>query len=1056
MRRYLPAVLLWSILLPLATPATAAVPDTAVLRWAIIDTPGSIANRNDIRSPSEVSALAVASDGSTIYALDIPHATPPPVANPGLWKSSDGGISWSSKPFQHLAATTPSPTFPVMDLAVAPDDPELLAVVCLNTAATLRREVYISDDGGTTWMHSSTVPWVHGGGEQIGDITISPGYHRGDKLRHDIIIGSRDPSDGSGAGEVYILDYPGFGGWKAQGFTTGDIIAVQASPGYSSDFTLVVMSCTAQRTYISLGRRDMAASSSTWNRDGSWPVELCPPSQCGGSSSGEDRIIRGGIALPADFNGSSHSRRLIFASYDSNGTALGTTTLVLDDVYRLDDTRVTRLRLPGAGSSARVSSIAYYGDSRSGKLLAGEVAANLAQAEARVWICHDPLSPCPTWRASLKPPSGGGKDGYANTQLAWLPEGRSALCGSGSGNRDTPQKWADPTSPAWNGQGLDESAVSLSYDDGDSWNQIGLIDTAISRLRSVAVADDESTIYLASVNDAGWDSVWRSQRGILGKVWQRVMCPSGDSPILRLSPETEDGSAIFWADQGTKRARSSTDRGQTWQECRPGVMIQDLAAAGSGTLYLLQADGQVRCGSYGSSWIWGRKTDSGLAAAHTIAVQGDNILVGAAAGEPAPLAYSADAGQTWTRIAEQTPSAGNRHAAFDRYFETNQTVYVADDAGGIYRWRLGESHSWADLAAANHSFYGIVLGKGGAIYGAYCTTQSGVDRALYPRSGIPKPGVYWDSLSSGLSPDVQFSTETAAVSISRNSLWCLDARDYSPADGEGCLWAFIDTLAQAAPRLLQPDDGAALGCDPVSGRNQDVEFKWEQLSLAEAYEIEIAKDRGFSLRVTEAEPGSNPYYEPAIATSPGYRVPPGALPEANATYYWRVRVRQAATGQVIRSQWSQKGSFSIKAGFRVTSPYPGAQALQPHHGAHNMPLSAIAFSWTPFPGATEYEFVLAADSALTEVVVRDFVDTTAYRYRGRLDYDTSYFWQVRATQPVPSEPSPVFSFTTRGEPPAAALPYHQVLRWLQASVVVNIFVLVAMVAVVVLVVSRRI
>ena len=1054
-RRYLLAFLLWGLLLPPAIPVTAAVPDAAVLRWAIIDTPGSIANRNDIRSPSEVSALAVACDGSTIYVLDIPHATPPPVANPGLWKSTDGGISWSSKPFQHLAMTTPSPTFPVMDLAVAPDDPELLAVVCLNTAGTLRRQVYLSDDGGTTWVHSGAVPWVHGAGEQIGDIAISPGYHRGGRLRHDIIIGSRHPGDGSGEGEVYVLDYPGFGGWKAQGFTTGDIIAVAASPNYSSDFTLVVMSCTTQRTYISLGSRDIAASSSAWNRDSGWPVELCPPGQSGGSSSGEDRIISGDVALPADFSGKSHTSRLIFASYDSNGTALGTTQ-VLDDVYRLDNTRVTRLRLPGTGNGARVSSIAYYGDSRQGKLLAGEVVADGAQAEARVWICHDPLSPCPTWRAPLKPPSGGGNDGYANAQLAWLPRGTSILCGSGSGNRGTPQQWADPSSPAWSGQGLDESAVSLSQDDGKSWNQIGLIDTEISRLRCAAVADEGSTIYLASVNDHGLDGVWRSQGEIPGKVWQRVMCSSGESPILRLSPETAEGSAIFWADQGTERARSSTDRGQTWQDCRPGAMIQDMAAADAATLYLLQADGQVRRGSYSSSWIWAKNTDTGLAAAHTIAVQGDTVLVAAAAGEPSPLAYSADAAQTWTKIADRTPSAGNRHAAFDRYFETNQTVYVADDAGGIYRWQLGRSHSWDDLAAANHSFYGIVLGRGGAIYGAYCATESGVDRALYPGSGVPKPGVYWDSLTSGLTPHLQFTTEPTAISISGNSLWCLDARDYSPGDGEGCLWAFADTLAQAAPRLLQPDDGAALGCDPVSGRNQDIEFKWEQLSLAAAYQIEIAKDRAFSLRVTEAEPGSNPYYEPASATSPGYRVPPGALPEGNRTYYWRVRVRQAATGQVIRSQWSEKGSFSIKAGFRVTTPYPGAQALKPQHGTQNMPLSAIAFSWTPFQDATEYEFILAADSALTRVIVRETVSTTAYRYGGRLDYDTSYFWQVRATQPVPSEPSAVFSFTTRAESPAAAaLPYHQVVRWLQASVVVNIFVLVAMVAVIALVVRRR-
>jgi hypothetical protein len=85
--------------------------------------------------------------------------------------------------------------------------------------------------------------------------------------------------------------------------------------------------------------------------------------------------------------------------------------------------------------------------------------------------------------------------------------------------------------------------------------------------------------------------------------------------------------------------------------------------------------------------------------------------------------------------------------------------------------------------------------------------------------------------------------------------------------------------------LIEPEDRTALGCDPVSGRNQEVALRWQQLSLADAYEIEIARDEDFSLRITEAEPQTNPYYEPAMVTSPAYRIVPGILPEANTTYY---------------------------------------------------------------------------------------------------------------------------------------------------------------------------
>jgi photosystem II stability/assembly factor-like uncharacterized protein len=1052
-------ILLSTVMLPSTSQALA--PETAILRWATVETPGSIPDRNDIRTPCEVNKISVASDGKTIYAVDIPDATPPPVANAGIWKSSDGGISWSPRPAQHMSQAIPAPNLPVMDIAIAPDDPNYLAAVCLNNAGTLRREVYFTDDGGTSWFYTGVIPWAHGAGEQIGDIAISPGYGLNEVLVHEIIIGSRHPDNGIADGEIYVWCYPGFSGWKAQSFPAGDVIAVRPSPVYAEDFSLVVMSSTTQRTYISLGYRDPAADTFAWNIDYNWPVEMCEPGQTGGNSSGEDRIITGDIALPVSFTGTSgtmDNQRIIFATYDSNGTARGPSQ-ILDDVYRLNDTVVTRLRLPGAGSSARISTISYAGDNREGKLIAGEVAADLAQASARVWTCLNPLLLCPTWHLSPKQPTGGGKDGYANAQLAWSADGSIAYCATGSGNRDTPLKWADPAGPAWNGQSLDESAVSTSVDDGVSWNQAGLIDTQIDRLRSVAAARDESTIYLASVNDVGFDSIWRSQSRIMGNTWQRIMCFNGESSFLRLAPDAKDGANVFWGDQGTDHARSSTDYGQTWRDCLPDLIIEDMAAPDSKNLYVLQGNGEVRHGSFSGGWTWARTVDTGLAASHTIAAHDDYILVGASINEPSPVAYSADSGQTWTKITTQTPSSGNRHVAYDTYFDTNQIIYVADDAGGVYRWSLGRSSNWDDLSPPNHSFYSVHLGSNGPVYASFSSVGSGVDRAIYPRSGIPKPGVNWDSVTVGLAANVQFSGEPDAMDISESTLWAIDTRNYDPAIGIGRLWVFIDTLVRRELRLIEPAYGTELGCDPVSGRNQDISLSWEQLSLADAYEVEIAKDEDFNLRITEAEPISNPYYGPPAVTNPAYRILPAALPEANATYYWRVRVREAATGQVIRSYWSETGNFIIKAGLPVSTPHIGAQALNPAHGAGQIPISFIAFSWTPFKETTEYQFILARDSALTDIVVQENLPTTAYKYSGRLDYDTAYFWQVTATKPLPGEPSPVFSFTTMPEPaakPETAPLYEQLLQWLQISVFINILGFVVILGTMIVLGRRRI
>ncbi len=1039
-----------TLLLPSLT--TAQTTETAVLRWAVTETPGSIPDKNDIRTPCEVNDIAVASDLKTIYAIDIPYAGGLPVIRPGIWKSMDGGINWSPRATMHLCQAIPVVNLPVMDIAVAPDNPDFVAAVCLNNLHTLRTEVYFTDDGGTNWFYTGVVPWVYGGGEQIGDIAISPGYPSNQEIAHDIIIGSRNPASGVADGEIYAWSYPGFYGWEAQDSLVGDAIAINVSPNYAEDFSLVVMASTTQRTYISLGYRDSAANSCAWNIDAGWPVELCEPAQTGGIFSGEDRIITGNIALPVNFMGTLESQRLIFAAYDSNNISKGENQ-ILDDVYRLNNTIVTRLRLPGAGNTVRVSSIAYAGDNDSGKLIAGEVAADLSQASARTWICLDPLPLCPTWQLSLKPPTGGGKDGFANARLAWSADGSTAYCGTGSGNRNTPQKWADPTNPAWNGQPLDESAISVSVDDGFSWNQVGLIDTEISRLRGLAVANDQTNIFLGSVNDHGFDSLWRSQSPVLGEVWQRVMCFSGESSLVKLSPDAEDGSNVFWANQGTSQARSSTDFGQTWHECLPDLIVEDIALQDAGNLYILQANGDVRHGTCLAGWTWSPIFDTGLNVAHTIAANGDFVLVGASINESSPIAYSSDKGQSWLKITTQTPTTGNRHVAFDTYFETDQIIYVADDAGGIYRWSLGRSSAWDDLAPPDHSFYSIHLSGDGPIYGAFSFPDSGVDRALYPRSGVPKPGVNWDSLSVGLAANVRFSSEPDAMDVSKNTLWAIDARDYNILTGVGRLWAFTDTLAGSGLHLLSPAYGTSLGCDPVSGRNQDIDLAWEQLSLADAYEFEIAKDEDFNLRISEAEPATNPYYGPPSVTNPAYRILPGVLPEANTTYYWRVRVRQAATGQVIRSYWSDTGSFNIKAGLPVAAPYPGAQALRPEHGACNVPVSFVAFSWTPFKETTAYRFVLAGDSALSEIIVEEELPTTAYKYNGRLDYETGYFWQVTGSKPLPSEPSPVFSFTTVAEPPPPQAPtplYQQLLQWLQISVLINVFSFVGVAALTVL------
>ncbi len=215
-----------------------------------------------------------------------------------------------------------------------------------------------------------------------------------------------------------------------------------------------------------------------------------------------------------------------------------------------------------------------------------------------------------------------------------------------------------------------------------------------------------------------------------------------------------------------------------------------------------------------------------------------------------------------------------------------------------------------------------------------------------------------------------------------------------------------------------------IGLDPVTGRNPDIGFVWEQLCLSDRYQVQIAKDAGFTLMIFDSG-----VYAPPATTSPAMLYAAGGRLEAGHSYYWRARVRQTATGQIVLGPWSYPESFIVGAGYPVNAPAQGIRLLSPPSGCSGYLVTAVPFTWSPYQGTARYKFILARDAGLTDIVKSVEVPTSSYLYDGTLDYNTSYFWQVTATQPAPGDPSPIFSFTTQTklvpEPVAATdISYH--------------------------------
>ena len=966
----LATLLLISGFTPLAdNKSVLASPDK--LKWFIVDTPRE--EDNVVLSPSEINAVVRGSD-EIFYAIDVPHEE--------VYKSTDGGVTWEDDLAEALGDANPAAALPAWDIAVAPNNPDLVAVVTDNRTA-----VYVSDDGGEEWIDTN-VPDL--GALLISDIAISREYN---SSNGDIAVGTRKP-DAVTNGDVWVLESGPFASWEPMGLNM-DISSIIFSPGYEEDGVVLAIASDTARTYLCTRHK----VGDEW-RDAIPPIEI----EESGSSPGEGEIIVSDLALPSA-NYAKEAKWIAYAAYYSATEA--------DDAYRIkheanaEDAQVSRLDIEG-GDEVSLASIDY----RAGKLVVGEVFGEESSADALIHICSNPEERFPAWEEPSEPPTGGAFSDRANAQVIWSSSGDMVYCGTSTNQVTSASEWALPVS--WSGQSLDESAFSISEDGGDTWNQLSLIDTEMTSLSDYALSSDVETLYLASINQSGFDSLWRSESEALGETWQRILCfdSETDKIILRPTPEKSGREAIFFAVLDSRCARYSLDRGETWKLVWDCPLITDLAVVSNEILYVLDDNLVNKCtwngGVWGGIWEWQRNIDTGLSSTYSIDVRGEDfVFVTEDENGEGRLAYSTDGAATF-ELTEAVPEPGNIQVIPDEEFARNRFVYAASSEGKIYRWTIEGSTFWRELSPPHSGFCGLAQ-KGGALYGAYAYRR-GVARTLIPHQKTVTPND-WDSLTVGLVTGAIFKPGSLkAISDETIDLWAIDGRGYDFRANTGCLWVYSDSFVLQAPWPTSPAINGLIACDSCACQARVFCFRWREIPLAEKYEIWIALDEKFSEVVAQVEDVTPPDLH-----SPAWCPLTDSLRfSCGGTYYWRVRGCQSTEGEVIHSRWSPPMHFSVKMGTTVGGMHIAPVLEVPEPGSSDVPRST-AFSWVGFPGTTEYEFTLAKDATLTQVVIREEVPTSAYQYRGKLDWGTTYFWQVRAIEPLHSEPA-IGAFTIMPEP----------------------------------------
>ena len=857
-----------------ATPS-AVFADPGIMKWYIVSTPGSVQGRYDILNRhvsdgvntgkgSEILDMSVANDGMSINTVVRDWGTTSYTNR--LLHSRNAGISWSDK--------TPGNVFHINN---APDDPSYLLATAENFTGSGPKMILKSIDAGENWSF-----YFDGSGleenETIRSLDVSVDYG-----------GKRDVAfvtvSGTNGGRFVCRSSDSESTWQVQSNANGtapnelgnptssgiDYFAVNFSPTYNGDSSVALVYADTDATYYNVAFRDLNTNATLTYAFSAPGIEVKNSTSAPGSSPNWAQLNNLGLQLPSDFSGQASSLRRAYISLDAY--TFKEPGACEDGIYRIDDDITYVLMDTTSTTNKAIYSIAYFGTYDAGALQAGERNGFPCTATVPTWFTDSPtVWPIPCWYPALKPTTGasnqgncsaGIQNGLGGAQVAWNADGWPlAMVATNSlpytvyagqtGFQDgvpvvsveNKARWFQMM--CWDAVNNDESAFAISRNNGETWNQLSLIDTTIDWFNDVAIAPDCTNIYVATVNRnegigcGEFDSIWRATINPnvaapmaavppLGTYWERVYTrvtaancglQQTDLPLLRVVPsctDMMDGQIVGWAAQNGATANGSgvmawsPDYGDYWANVMPKFPVQDFAFESSTTIYVLSGLGLVQRLPYtGTAWSTNLPAyDTVLSAAHTIvAVPDGKVLVGAAVGSFMEGAYSSDKGVIFTQFVDAIigPNHGNEHVIFDVDFANNSFYYMGDDGSGttsgtVYRNTLPPSTGSVDVMNQGNGATGI-LWPAGTVNPPHRVGQFGIAQAW---TGGPQPTLY-----------VAHENITYSEGTTYGSGVCrtLNPRDGIPHPGIpwACLDIFVPLSTEGVNFTLEPSSLKHCGC----------------------------------------------------------------------------------------------------------------------------------------------------------------------------------------------------------------------------------------------------
>ena len=982
-------------LMIMAAPAqkVTAAPDPGLSEWTRVDTPTtdgwvlapcSIIMDYALAEGGEVAFAIISQANSTCPA---PCANVTPAAIPGgyyLLKSDDYGATWDDKTSALEDVEDAYNITRLLQVATDWEDPDFVAVAVLEgPSGSEELHVYFSTDGGGTF---DDIGEVEDGGvylTMVSDLAVS--YEAAGK--REIAIGGTTNgtaaalfrSTATGDAASGWEDATDYAGWDDDGaFNSTWVTDIIFSTSWATDKTILVTTVTPDMAlfdvHLQCGTWGTSAGWNEWSTLGIEAVEIMEDVNLPMWLVNLDARAIAGMTLPEDYNSKNSYERILWVwvnYWDEDGYSMC-------QITRVDDDSADPVGPMGQIEDGEIwlTNISYKGTIEQGEALAGVLGTGSVDYNGGETYWPDLFTLpcegvqvyrnggirnmdicCERWHDACKPPTG-----IAAMAVSYVGEDKAYAVA------------------LWGGPCNDEGAWSVTFDDGDTWNQLSLIDTYIDYFSDVAVSPDCNKTMLVSVNkvDISYygdcDSVWlhavnlpeaAEYSGQWIRTWSGDL--EGDDSyfqkewgLLRLAPEETTGDTVFLVDYYTSNVYwNDLETLACWDPIGSTELeeIVDLAAQDADTVFGLDHDGDV---AMFDDDEWQEAVESEVDIGHTIAVWGDHILVG---GDDGDVAYSDDGGETFDLLEDFPTIDGDVTVAFDTYFDTNMVIYAATDegdyTGGIYQWVIGESEEWMDLNAEPQEWQ--------VLPSTYWTTAEGTAELEVAFTGlvVDRPGNPFTSADNG---GVIYATYIGRYEYGTNGTTCV--------------------LFTGAARSLERTVTVCTTC-----------LDWDFLHVG--------------LTVGDCDKGDCPYPEVFKATPDALKICGCLTPDSNTHLFaidawWEYDFCENEFGSV----WTYEDCYAKKAP-EITSPADGAVIPADPCSCYSVPFTIL---WDTICDACSFDIAFALDEDFTMpvkvngetgLIYHVVSDTPSFSVlggeAGGLSCETTYYVRVRGADAATGE-----------------------------------------------------